>query len=61
MQFEQKDGIRENMLLARAFGATVTDVVQAIDVTGVYGTEKLGIAYEAAGDILDEWADAAAA
>jgi hypothetical protein len=30
-------------------------VVQAIGVCAVYGTEKLTIAYETAGDILDNW------
>jgi hypothetical protein len=55
IQFEQKEMIRENTLLARAFGATLDDVVQAIGVCAVYGTEKLTIAYETAGDILDNW------
>jgi hypothetical protein len=55
VQFEQKETIRENVLLARTFGATLDDVIQAIGVTAVYGTEKVGVAYEAAGDILDTW------
>jgi hypothetical protein len=56
VQLEQRDAIRENVLLARAFGTTADDVLQCIDVTAVYGTEKIGVAYEAAGDILDDWA-----
>ncbi len=45
--------IRENTLLARAFGATLDDDVQAIGVRAVYGTEKLTIACETTRDILD--------
>lgn len=55
VQFEQKDTIRENVLLSQAFGASRDDVTQCIDVCAVYGTEKLAIAYSSAGDILDDW------
>lgn len=55
VQFEQRETIRENAFLARAFGVGLDDVVQAIDVTAVYGTEKVGFAYEVAGDLLDNW------
>jgi hypothetical protein len=53
----QTAAIRENVLVARAFGATIDDVVQAVGVTAVYGTEKVSVAYEAMGDILDSWDD----
>jgi hypothetical protein len=53
IQFEQQEIIRENTLLARAFGASLDDVVQAIGVRAVYGTEKLTIACETTGGILD--------
>ena len=49
--------IRENTLLARAFGATLNDVVQAIGVCAVCGTGKLTIACETTGDILDNSSD----
>lgn len=54
-RLEQKETIRENVLVARAFGATIDDVNQAIGVTAVYGTEKISVVYEAAGDIVDSW------
>lgn len=53
--FEQREMIRENVLLARAFGVTLDDVVRAIGVNAVYGTPKITAAFEAAGDILDSW------
>lgn len=53
IQFELQEMIRENTLLARAFGATLDDVVQAIGVCAVCGTETLTIACETTGDILD--------
>jgi hypothetical protein len=56
VQLEQREAIRENVALARAFGATLDDVVQAIGVTAVYGTSKITVTYDAAGDILDNWA-----
>jgi hypothetical protein len=59
VQFEQGEAIRENILLARAFGADLVDVLQTIDVTAVYGTQKVGFAYEIGGDILDAWDDEA--
>lgn len=49
--------IRENTLLARAFGATLNGVVQAIGVCAVCGTGTLTIACETTGDILDNSSD----
>ena len=54
-RLEQTDAIRENVLMARAYGATIDDVIQTLGVTAVYGTEKVGAAYRAAGDILESW------
>lgn len=54
-RLEQKETIRENVLMARALGATIDDVTQAIGVTAVYGTEKISVVHEAAGDIIDSW------
>lgn len=48
-----RESIRENVLVARAFAAGLDDVLPGIGGTGVYGTEKLGYAYDAAGNILD--------
>lgn len=53
--FQQKELIRENVLMARAFGTALDDALQSIDTTVVYGTEKAAMAYEAAGDILENW------
>jgi len=54
-RMEQKETIRENVLLARAFGVPREDVLQALGVTAVYGTAKIAAAYEAAADIFDSW------
>ena len=54
-RLEQKEAIRENVLVARAFGVELDDVIQSLGVTAVYGTEKVGLAYQAAGDVLDDW------
>jgi hypothetical protein len=56
-RLEQKETIRENVLLARSFGVPREDVLQALGVTAVYGTEKIAVAYEAAADIFDDWSD----
>jgi len=53
--FEQRELLRENVLLARAFGTALDDALQSIDTTAVYGTERVGFAYQAAGDVLDNW------
>jgi alkylhydroperoxidase/carboxymuconolactone decarboxylase family protein YurZ len=54
-RLEQPETIRENVLLARAFGVPREDVLQAIGVTAVYGTSKVATAHEAAADIFDSW------
>jgi hypothetical protein len=55
VQFEWPDMLRENVLLARAWGADLTDVLQVIDVCAVYATEKISFAARTVGDILDDW------
>ena len=55
-RLEQRETIRENVLVARAFGVSIEDVVQTIGVTAVYGTEKVSVVQEAAGDVLESWA-----
>lgn len=58
VQFKHEELLRENVLLARAFGTTLDDVLQSIDTCAVYGTEKVGFAYRHVGDLLDAWAGA---
>jgi hypothetical protein len=53
--FEWPEMLRENVLLARAWGADLTDVLAAIDVTSVYATEKISFATRVVGDILESW------
>jgi hypothetical protein len=53
--FEYPEMLRENVLLARAWGAELTDVLSAIDLTSVYATEKISFAARAVGDLLEAW------
>lgn len=49
-------GIREGMLLARGFGMTRTQVLEAISWGTFYGgNEALGLLDDVAGDVLDSW------
>lgn len=51
-----KAGIREGMLLARAWGVTKTQILEAISWGTFYGgNESLALVDEAAGDVLDRW------
>lgn len=51
-----KSGIREGMLLGRAFGITKNQILEAISWGTFYGgNEALGLVDEAAGDVLDGW------
>jgi hypothetical protein len=50
------DGIREGVLLARGFGMTKDQVMEAIDWGTFYGgTDAMGLVEETAGDVLDNW------
>jgi hypothetical protein len=52
------EGVREQLLLARAFGVSRELAVRAIVWGGLYGgTAGLSIADRAAGDILERWQD----
>jgi hypothetical protein len=52
-----RDGIRENVLLGRAFGMTRTQLLNAICSAVLFaGAEALGVVGEAAGDVLPELA-----
>jgi hypothetical protein len=55
VRMEQRDALRENVLLAKAFGVPRDDVVTAVQVTAVYGSEKVSAAYRNMGDLLDAW------
>ena len=49
-------GIREGLLLARGFGVTKTQILEAIDWGTFYGGhEALNLLDEVAGDVLDAW------
>jgi len=51
-------GIREGMLLGRAFGITKPQILEAISWGTFYGgNESLDLVAEAAGDVLDAWPD----
>jgi hypothetical protein len=51
-----KSGIREGMLLARGFGVTKNQILEAISWGTFYGgNEALGLVDEATGDVLDAW------
>jgi hypothetical protein len=51
-----RDGVREGMLLARGFGITRTQVLEAISWATFYGgNESLGVVDEVAGDVLASW------
>ena len=51
-------GIRENVLLAKAFGVKKTDVMRSIGSPLINaGMETLSIVDEYAGDVLDRWTD----
>ena len=50
------DGVREGVLLARGFGMTKDQVMEAIDWGTFYGgTDAMGLVEEVAGDVLDTW------
>jgi hypothetical protein len=53
--FEWPEMLRENVALARAWGAELTDVLCAIDVTSVYATEKISFAASVVGNELEAW------
>jgi hypothetical protein len=49
-------GIREGLLLARGFGVTKTQILEAIDWGTFYGGhDALNLLDEVAGDVLDAW------
>jgi hypothetical protein len=48
-------GIRDNILLARAFGVTRETVLNTIGSASLNGIECLDIVQDAAGDILSDW------
>ena len=51
-----KAGIREGMLLARGFGISKNQILEAISWGTFYGgNEALGLVDEVAGDMLDRW------
>lgn len=51
-------GIREGVLLARGFGMKKVEVLEAMSWGTFYGTvPALDAAYEAVGDVLDDWVD----
>jgi hypothetical protein len=53
-----EDGIRENVLLARAFGVAKQDVVEEINQTLINaGMEALDIVDRAVGDVLARWSE----
>jgi hypothetical protein len=47
--------IRENVLLARAFGVHLDELRLALETCAVYGPGKLSTVMSAAGDILEAW------
>ncbi len=50
------DGLREGILLARAFGMTKDQVMEAIDWGTFYGgMDAMGQVEEVAGEVLDSW------
>ena len=49
-----KQGIRENVLLARGFGVPKADLLSSIAIF-VYGVEALSLFQEAAGDVIASW------
>jgi hypothetical protein len=52
----QAAGIREGVLLARGFGMTYEQLIEAINWGTFYGGQhSLGLVDEAAGDIVDSW------
>jgi hypothetical protein len=53
-----RSGIRENALLARAWGVTYEEIVHSLCAWMVFGgMEMAALAQETIGDLLDHWGD----